>query len=145
MKTLKILISMVLLFMIAPTMAQDRSIDSYSYKANPRCEFKIVVRAGKTDSSITYRLTFNGAALPTEGTLDADGIAELLLPISRQWYVLFIERDEADKELYTIKTSQGCDGSFARGVLAPAPILTENKWAAVQEKLKKFTQLIWAD
>jgi hypothetical protein len=140
MKTLKFVVALVLLVLIVPVMAQDYNTDSYAYQGSTGCQVKILITTGKIKNSINYRLTYQGAQDVT-GTVDASETEYLLLPVTRQWYQLFVERAEVDKELYTVE-STGCDGSERKGVTAAAPILTEDAWANAQSKLKSFLEQI---
>jgi hypothetical protein len=142
MKTLKIWVALLMLCIIVPTMAQ--AVDSYAYQANPRCEVKITLKTLDTVDPLTYRLTYAGAA-SKEGTLGPNETVDLLLPLSSQWYQLFIERGDAEQALYTLESQTNCNGFSASGIKAPPPVLNETQWAAARDKLKRFAQLAFGN
>jgi len=140
MKILKRILALVLLCAAVPTLAQEaRGVDKYSYEANPGCQIKISVQAGATKYTINYSVSFNGAPTSVQGTVDPNGLGDVLLPASRQWYNLSVDRAEADKDLYAVKV--GCDtAGGTSGVLAPTPILTLDQWNSAQQLLTTFVQ-----
>jgi hypothetical protein len=140
MKTLKLLIAMVLLCMVAPTIAQDQGVDNYVYQASLQCPLKITLRTGELSQPITYRLSYHGAKKPTEGAVEKNGVVEMRLPVTHQWYDVSIGRAEIDKTAYTLEVGQGCASLSAAE--APAPVLSEDKFVAAMTKLTAFIHLI---
>jgi hypothetical protein len=139
MKRLKFLIVMIVMCLIVPVMSQAQGSDTYIYKADPNCDYKITLTAGDTDFPINYRLTYNGAA-SVGGTVDNGGVAVMQLPRSSQWYQLIVERADVDKTFYTV--GAGCERPAAGAQMAPSPVIAEDKWVSVQGKLKQFFRLI---
>lgn len=144
MKTLKLWITILMLCMIVPAMAQDEETDGYVYQGNLDCQAKITLTVGDTDYPLTYRLTYHNGPV-VEGTVMANEEVEFRLPRTRQWYQLFIGRDEVDEGLYALESSSGCNDSTSGDIFAPDPVLTEDEWSAARAILRQFIQRINAE
>lgn len=104
----RLLSLIVLLILAIPLLAQDQGFESYVYQSNPLCEFQITLSSAGISGNLTYHLTFDGATAE-EGTMGANASIEMRLPVSQQWFVLVVERDAADKGLYSVKSGLACD------------------------------------